>query len=82
LSAIGPIKLRATVKASVLIMAYNVERFVEQALDSVLMQRVAFDYKIVMAKTARRTGRAPSFVGMHPNIRRKYALFSAKKILA
>ena len=38
------------VKASVLIIAYNVERFVGQALDSVLMQRVDFDYEIVMGE--------------------------------
>jgi len=38
------------VKLSVLIVTYNHERFIAQALDSVLMQVVDFDYEIVIGE--------------------------------
>ncbi|QLE51297.1 glycosyltransferase [Nostoc sp. C057] len=37
-------------KLSVLILAYNHEKFIIQALDSVLMQQVDFDYEIVIGE--------------------------------
>jgi glycosyltransferase involved in cell wall biosynthesis len=37
-------------KLSILILAYNHERFITQALDSVLMQQVDFDYEIVIGE--------------------------------
>lgn len=38
------------VKVSVLMITYNHERYIAQALDSVLMQQVAFDYEIVVGE--------------------------------
>lgn len=37
-------------KVSVLMLAYNHEKFIEQALDSVLMQQVDFEYQIVIGE--------------------------------
>src|SRR6185436_18390622 len=37
-------------KVSVLMIAYNIERFIGQAIDSVLMQRADFDYEIVIGE--------------------------------
>ena len=37
-------------KVSVLVMTYNHERFVAQALDSALMQEVAFDWEILVSE--------------------------------
>ena len=37
-------------KVSVLMITYNHERFIAQALDSILMQRVDFDYEIVVGE--------------------------------
>ncbi|MES2960904.1 MAG: glycosyltransferase family 2 protein [Pseudomonadota bacterium] len=35
-------------KLSVIILAYNVEQYIRQALDSILMQKVNFDYEILI----------------------------------
>lgn len=37
-------------KVSVLVMTYNHEKFIEQALESVLMQQVNFDYEILISE--------------------------------
>lgn len=37
------------IKASVLVVTYNHERYISQAIDSVLMQECSFDYEIVIA---------------------------------
>jgi len=39
-------------KVSVLVLAYNQESYVTQAIDSILMQEVAFDYEIVIGEDA------------------------------
>lgn len=39
-----------TMKVSVTVITYNHENFIRQALDSVLMQEVAFDYEIVIGE--------------------------------
>jgi cellulose synthase/poly-beta-1,6-N-acetylglucosamine synthase-like glycosyltransferase len=38
------------VKLSVIVVTYNHERFIAQALDSILAQRVDFDYEIVVGE--------------------------------
>jgi glycosyltransferase involved in cell wall biosynthesis len=45
--------IRATIigmKLSVVVVTYNHERFIAQALDSILAQRVNFDYEIVVGE--------------------------------
>ncbi len=37
-------------KLSVIVVTYNHERFIAQALDSILAQRVDFDYEIVVGE--------------------------------
>jgi glycosyltransferase involved in cell wall biosynthesis len=37
-------------KVSVLIITYNHEKFIAQAIESVLMQEVEFDYEIVIGE--------------------------------
>ncbi len=37
-------------KLSVVVITYNHERFIAQALDSILAQRVNFDYEIVVGE--------------------------------
>ena len=44
------IELEAPVKVSVLVMTYNHANFIAQALDSVLMQQVNFDYEILISE--------------------------------
>src|SRR3712207_1086613 len=39
-----------SMKVSVLMLAYNHEKFIAQALDSALMQQVNFDYEIVIGE--------------------------------
>jgi glycosyltransferase involved in cell wall biosynthesis len=41
---------RSTMKLSVLIVAYNQERFIRQTVESALMQRTDFDYEIVIGE--------------------------------
>ncbi|MCE9613199.1 MAG: glycosyltransferase [Lentisphaerae bacterium] len=48
-------------KLSVLMITYNHEPFVEQAIDSVLMQQVSFDYEIVIGEDCSRD-RTPEIV--------------------
>jgi GT2 family glycosyltransferase len=38
-------------KLSVLMITYNHEKYIVQALDSVLMQKTNFDYEIVVGRT-------------------------------
>jgi len=38
------------VKVSIMITAYNHEKFIAQALDSVLMQKTDFDYEIIIGE--------------------------------
>jgi glycosyltransferase involved in cell wall biosynthesis len=45
-------------KVSVLVLTYNHERYIEQALQSALMQRTAFDYEIVVGENASADGTA------------------------
>lgn len=39
-------------KVSIIMLVYNHERFIEQALDSVLMQQVNFDYELIIGEDA------------------------------
>src|SRR5258706_11401053 len=39
-----------TMKVSVLIITYNQERFIAQAIESALMQRTTFDYEILIGE--------------------------------
>src|SRR5438132_13063739 len=41
---------RILMKVSVLMITYNHERFIAQALDSILMQQVDFEYEIVVGE--------------------------------
>ena len=43
-------------KVSVLVITYNHERYIRQALDSILMQKVDFDYKIVIGEDCSQDG--------------------------
>jgi glycosyltransferase involved in cell wall biosynthesis len=57
-------------KLSVLMIAYNVERYLAQALDSALMQDVDFDYEIVVGEDGSTDGTRTillDYVARHPS---------------
>jgi glycosyltransferase involved in cell wall biosynthesis len=57
-------------KVSVVMIAFNVERFIAQALDSVLMQEVDFDYEVVVgddASTDRTREILVDYASQHPD---------------
>ncbi len=43
-------RIDASLKVSILMITYNQESFISQAIDSVLMQKVNFDYEIVLGE--------------------------------
>jgi glycosyltransferase involved in cell wall biosynthesis len=56
-------------KVSVLVLAYNHERFIGQALDSVLMQQADFDWEIVVGEDCSTDGTGAivrEYAGRHP----------------
>jgi hypothetical protein len=57
---------------SVLLITYNQERYIEQAIESVLAQKVDFDYEIVIGddhSTDRTSEIAGAYAAKHPHIR-------------
>jgi len=57
-------------KVSVLVLAYNHERFVAQTLDSVLMQQVGFDWEVVVGEDCSMDGTAAivrRYADRHPD---------------
>ena len=57
-------------KVSVLVLAYNHERFVAQTLDSVLMQQVGFDWEVVIGEDCSTDGTAAivrRYADRHPD---------------
>ncbi len=57
-------------KLSVFLLAYNHERFIEQALRSVLMQRTSFDFELIIGEDASTDGTAAivrRFQQQHPD---------------
>ena len=40
------------IKVSVIVLTYNHEKYIEQALDSILMQKVSFNYEILVGDDA------------------------------
>jgi glycosyltransferase involved in cell wall biosynthesis len=71
----------ATLKASVLVRAYNQESYIAQALQSALMQRTLFDFEIVIGENASTDGTAAivrQFQEAHPD--RIRAMFRTRNI--
>jgi len=56
-------------KASVLIITYNVEPFITEALESVLMQEVDFNYEIVIGEDFSTDRTQGIVIGMGKNTR-------------
>ncbi len=48
----------ATKKLSVILLAHNVYEYVDQALDSILMQKVNFDFEIIVGDDGSQDGTA------------------------
>src|SRR5512133_2186068 len=58
------------IKVSVLVMTYNHEKFIQQALDSVAMQETNFEYEILISEdcsTDRTRQVVLEFQGEHPD---------------
>src|SRR5438132_1821213 len=52
-------------KLSVMMITYNHERFIAQALDSILAQRVNFDYEIVIGEDCSTDGTRDILMDFH-----------------
>ncbi|MBE8998645.1 glycosyltransferase [Nostoc sp. LEGE 12447] len=68
-------------KLSVLILAYNHEKFITQALDSVLMQQVDFDYEIVIGEDCSKDNTRDILIGYQQEHPEKIRLLLPEKNL-
>ena len=73
MEAVSPTVLQNTKRVSVLVMTYNHERYIAQALDSVLMQQTNFDWEVLVSEdcsTDRTRQIVKEYAARHPGLLR------------
>src|SRR5438132_1427938 len=72
--ASGDGRAAAPVRVSVLVMTYNHASFIEQALDSVLMQQASFEYEVVISEDRSTDGTREIVIGYQERFPEKVRL--------